>query len=58
MPELVVDLPLLVVRENLKGLVRFLEACLGFLVAGVAIGVVLERLALVRLSQLLRGRAL
>ena len=52
MAELVVDPALLVVGEDLVGLVDLLELGLGGGVALVAVGVVLERLAPVGLAKL------
>ena len=55
--EAVVHAPLLRVGEHRVGLGRFLELLLGLLVAGIAVGVVLEReLAVGALDLLLGGR--
>ena len=55
-PELIVDLALLLVGEDLVGLVARPEFALRGRVPGVAVGVVLQGLALVSLAYLLHGR--
>src|ERR1700730_7052356 len=57
MPEAIVLGASLRVGENLIGLVEFLELFLGLLVAGVAIGMVLDRQTPVRLLKLVFGGA-
>src|SRR5712692_4903718 len=57
MPEAIVLGASLRVGENLIGLVEFLEFFLGLLVAGVAIGMVLDRQTAVRLLKLVFGGA-
>ena len=56
-PELIVDPPLLVVGEDLVGLVAGLELRLGRVVARVAVGVMLQRFALVRLANVVGARS-
>ena len=51
-PELVVDATLLVVRQDLVGLVDLFELGLGRGVPRVSVGVVLQRFAPVRLAKL------
>ena len=56
MTEAVVHVPLVRVHEHGVGLGRFLEVVLGRLVAGIAVGVVLQRQLAVRALDLLIGR--
>jgi len=56
MPEAVVGGPLLIVIEHLVSLLGFLEAILGGIVVGIAIGVVLHREAAIGLLKVIGRR--
>jgi hypothetical protein len=52
---LIVDPPLVVVGENLVGLARLFELCFGGRVAGVAVRMVLQRLAAICPAKIVAG---
>ena len=56
MAEAIVGAALLVVLQDVVGLVDFLEARLGLLVAGIAVGMELHRELAIRLLQVVRAR--